>query len=121
MNDHIKIVTAPDLIYDQSLKITAVCPRNDLKQSLERWILDQDRAVTVYYYTIGDSDIQWLLTVSNLSDILLLDVDNCDEVVGSLASYLISLPQAHYRSENPRAPWNLLNSNRFYDFPDFER
>lgn len=119
LNDSIKIITAPDLIFDQSKRLLAIQPRQDLKQRIEDWALDQSQAVSIYYYTEMDTDLKWLLTTANLSSIILIDIDNCDKNVNRILSYLISLPHTYYRCDNMDVDWNLLNRNRFYDFPEF--
>lgn len=117
MTDLIKVITAPDIVYDQSYKILIINPADDLKLNLEQWALNSNKHLSIYYYTAEDSDLSWLLTVANISDLILLDLDNLTANVEILQSYLISLPQTHYRCKNVKAPWHLLNKNRFWDFP----
>lgn len=121
MKDQIKIITAPDTVFDQSRKLLIVQPFDDLKDNLEQWVLDGEDAVSIYYYTKEDQDLKWLLTVANIADVILLEMDNFTEDVSQFTSYLISLPATYYRCNHPKSPWELLNQNRFYDFPDFER
>ena len=120
MSDQIKLITSPDLIFDQSRKILVIQPKDDLKKQLESWALDQSDALSIYYAENGH-DMKWLLTAAGISDIIILECDTLDKNISQFASYLISLPHTYYRCENMKAPWELLNKNRFYDFPNFER
>jgi hypothetical protein len=115
----IKIVTPPDIIYDKSFKLLVVQPNSHLKLSIEDWALDQDLAISIYFFTEFDRDINWLLTTAHLSDKIVIDVDNCDDNVSQFLSYLISLPHTYYKCDHMKTPWDLLNKNRFYDFPNF--
>jgi hypothetical protein len=117
MIDLIKIITPPDIIFDNSYKILVINPYNDLKQSTEEWATNEDHAISIYYYNIHDSDVKWLLTMANICDVILIDVDNCNDHVNSFLSYLISLSTTYYRTSHNMQPWNLLNQNRFFDFP----
>lgn len=121
MSDSIKVITTPDIIFDDSYKLLAVNPFTDLKQSIENWAVDQDYPISIYYYSTDDDDIKWLLTTANICDTILLEVDNCTNDVSSFLSYLISLSTTYYRTTNLKQPWNLLNQNRFFDFPELSK
>ncbi len=117
MTGNIKLVTSPDIVYDQSYTITIVCPSEDLKSRAHEFLSTIKANVTVYFYTGQEKDIKWLLTVSKMSDTVILDIDNCPGDVVYFISYLLTLPSTHYKCNHLLAPWSILNSNRFYDFP----
>jgi hypothetical protein len=113
----IKVITAPDLIFDQALSITVITPGQDLKQQVEKFALDVDQHINIFFYAGVEQDIQWLLTVSKMSAHVIIDLDNCPDDVSQFLSYLLSFPNTYYRSAVMKSPWDLLNKNRFYDFP----
>lgn len=119
ISDSIKIITPPDVIHDQSKKILVIQPQEDLKQKLESWAIDQDCALSIYYFTRDDKDINWLLTAANICSNIIVDMDNCDDNISRFLSYLLSLPHTYYRCTNMDVQWDLLNRNRFWDFPNF--
>jgi len=113
----IKVITAPDLIFDQAMSVTVISPGQDLKQQVEKFALEVDQHINIFFYAGFEQDIQWLLTVSKMSDHVIIDIDNCPDDVSQFLSYLLSLPNTYYRSAAMKMPWDLLNKNRFYDFP----
>lgn len=119
MTDNIKIITAPDIIFDKSRSFLLIHPSQDLKERVEDFILDIDGPINLYYYNQTE-DVKWLLTVSNIVDIVIVDIDNCTDLTFAFLSYILSLSKTHYRSINEKYDWSLLNRNKFYDFPNIK-
>ena len=117
MTNKIKIITAPDVIFDQATTILAVCPDEDLKKNLETYVSTAESNLNIYLYEGHEQEIQWLLTIAKMADIILLDIDNASEDVTHFLSYIISIPTTYYRCNHKNVPWDLLNQNRFFDFP----
>lgn len=117
MDYKIKIITPPDVIFDQSTSIVLICPSTDTKKYLENFIAKIDDHLNVYVYN-NDNNIQWLLAQCRMSNYIIVDIDNCDNKTNQFLSYILSLPNTYYRTEHMKAPWDLLNKNRFYDFPN---
>jgi hypothetical protein len=115
----IKIITAPDLIFDRAHTILVIAPGTDLKTQIEKYALEVDDHVNIYLYKGDEADLKWLLTTAKLVDYILIDIDNCTEEITHFLSYILSFPNTYYRCLNMRSPWELLNKNRFYDFPKF--
>lgn len=120
MSSCIKLITSPDIIFDQSDSILVVCPDQDLQQSLQEYLTVQDRPINVYYYENHSKDIRWLLTVAKISDKVIVDLDSVSEDVSHFVSYILSFPHTYYKTMHPQAEWTLINQNRFFDFPTFE-
>lgn len=116
MDSKIAVITAPDIVFDDSKKILLIQPTDDIKKSLETSISEVDIAVSIYYYTNSDSDIKWLLTMSEIADMIIIDLDAVDPVVSQLSAFILSKPHTYYRCKHMTAPWDLLNKNRFFDF-----
>lgn len=121
MNNQIKIITPPDLIFDNSYKILVICPKEDLKKSLESWIIEKEFPISIYYFTLSDTDIKWLLTCANICDKIILELDEYNENAFHFQSYLLGLSNTYYRCEHKKVQWELINQNRFYDFSDFRK
>jgi hypothetical protein len=120
MQNSIKIITPPDLIFDQTESMLLVCPSTELKKSLEEYLATHEEAVNVYWFDRGN-DIKWLLTSAKMSDVLIIDIDNCDENASHFLGYLLTLPNTYYKCEHMKVRWDLLNQNRFYDFPNIKK
>jgi len=119
MIDKIKIITAPDILFDQAQSVAVICPGADLKTNLEEYLKNASTSINVYLYTEQDTDISWLLKISKMADYVLIDIDNCDANTSHFLSYLLTLSNTYYKCEHMQVKWNLLNKNRFYDFPKF--
>lgn len=120
MQNSIKIITPPDLMFDQIDTMLLVCPNIELKKSLEVYLSEHDDAVNIYLFS-NEMDIKWLLTVAKMSDVIIIDIDNCGSNVSHFLSYLLTMPNTYYKCEHETVDWNLLNQNRFYDFPNIKK
>lgn len=117
----ISIITAPDIIFNQAHTLLLVQPAQDLRIAAEQYCMSKECSINAYIFTDTDTDIRWLLTVAKIVDYVIVDMDNCNQCVTHFMSYLLSIPNTYYRTTHEVAPWKLINQNRFYDFPDFER
>lgn len=113
----IKIITAPDRIFDQSQTMLVITPSDILKESVHNYAINCDQHLNIYLYSQTDDNIEWLLSVASSVDNVLIDVDNCPTSVCHFLGYLLSLPNTYYKCDIMQARWDLLNKNRFYDFP----
>jgi hypothetical protein len=113
----IKIITAPDRIFDQSQTMLVITPNDILKEAVHNYAINCDQHLNIYLYSTGDDNIEWLLAVANSVDNILIDMDNSPVSICHFFGYLLSLPNTYYKCDNMQARWDLLNKNRFYDFP----
>ena len=115
----IKVITPPDIIFDQSFKIVLINPNPDIKKYIEEELQSAERAISVYVF--DNNDIKWLLTLCKLADKIILDIKDDESKVSHFYSYILSFPNTYYRCEHLRAPWSLLNVNRFFDVKAFDK
>lgn len=118
--DKIKIITSPDIVIDQSPSILLVAPDKFLKKNLENFIAEKKQPLNLYFYFGNENDIKWLLTISKLSDFIIIDIDNCTNNILNFVSYMLTIPNSYYKTKNDNNDWSLINKNRFYDFPDIK-
>lgn len=116
----IKIITAPDRIFDQSQTLLVICPGEVLKSEVQTYALNCPNHLSVYLYEGTEDNIAWLLSVANSVDNVLIDMDNSSTSVSQFFSYILSIPNTYYKCADMKAPWDLLNKNRFYDFPKLD-
>jgi hypothetical protein len=120
MTEKINIITAPDLIFNQSFSILTISPKADLKKSLEDYVVDKKKSLNLYFFFSTDKDFKWLLTVLKHANIVIADLDNFDSDLEKFTSYLLSFTHVYYRSNHDFIDWSILNTNRFYDFSEIK-
>lgn len=113
----IKIITEPDRIFDQSQTLLVICPDELLKSRVHDYAINCNDHLSIYLYSGSENNIPWLLSVAKSVDNLIIDMDNSSVAVSHFFAYILSLPNTYYRCTDMQAPWDLLNKNRFYDFP----
>ena len=113
---NIKLITAPDKVFDQALSIVLVCPGEDLKNRLQDYLTTSKTDINIYLH--DTENVEWLLTVAKMSNYVIVDIDNCNAYTSHFLGYLLTLPNTYYKCEHMKVQWNLLNKNRFYDFPN---
>lgn len=120
MTEKIKVITSPDVVFDQAISILVISPDIHLKKSLEDFIAEKRKPLNLYLYFGKENDIKWLLTVAKISDHIIIDLDNSSNDVSKLAGYILSLPNSYYKTSDETNVWQHINSNRFYDFPEIK-
>lgn len=113
--DDILVITPPDKIFNQNSSNLLIYPTDSVRRSLETWLehLAQPQNVYLYNHHI-DHDVDWLLSVANFADTVILDIDNCDAVIAPLCSYLVSLPQTYWITQYDSV-YSHLSPNRIWD------
>ena len=112
----INLITAPDRLYNSNISILLINPSEAVKADFNKAILNLDKEINLYLYeTAQSNDYNWLITVSNTVDHIVLDISNSNKEFW-LLGYILSLPQIHYLSSINETPYHLLNNNRIYDF-----
>jgi hypothetical protein len=119
--DDIKVITIPDIVFDQSKKILIIQPSNELKDNVQDYILSIDNPLSVYYYTNGDKNLKWLLSVLEMVDLAIIDLDNCDDHLTHFLGYILSKSYTYYRAINKTDSWDLVNKNRFFGIEEIRK
>ena len=116
MNDKIILITPPDKIFNQNLSCLLIYPSDDIREQAQDILSNSEGMQNVYLYNVddNDADVDWLLSVAKMSDIVILDYDNCNMHVKHLASYIISLPHTYWLTSNDTMLYNKLSPNRIY-------
>jgi len=113
----INVITPPDVLHNQAKSILAIQPSEETRLKLQSVIADLDQPLNLYLYdaTITGNNISWMLNIARLSDYIIIDLDKMNRDERQFASYLISLPQSFYLTNDEITPYNLISANKIYD------
>ena len=113
----INVITPPDVLHNQATSILAIQPSEDTRMKLQNVIGDTNIAINLYLYdaSITGNNIAWLLNIARLANYIIIDLDLLTQEERRFASYLISLPQSFYLTNDESTQYNLLSANRIYD------
>lgn len=114
----INVITPPDVLHNQAISILVMQPSERIRLQIQAIIESFDKPINIYLYDPAvqeQRDIAWLLNISKIVDYTILDLDNATVVERNFASYLISLPNVFYLTNDETTPYNLISVNRIYD------
>ena len=109
------MITPPDKLFNLALSYLLVNPSTLVKEQFQAILKNSLDDVNVFIYDQNDTDIEWLLGVAQQVDVVVIDVDNCDPLSKTFASYLLAQPNCYYVTTDEVTPFNLINKNRIYD------
>tara|TARA_B110000858_G_C17368784_1_gene278528 strand:- start:12 stop:398 length:387 start_codon:yes stop_codon:yes gene_type:complete len=114
----INIITTPDVIHNKSLSFLLVQPSSNVRNQFQNLLEKFDQPLNIYLYdpqTDEERTYDWLLNVTKFVDYTILDIDNLDSIERNLASYIVSLPNTFYLTNDEFTPYNILSVNRIYN------
>jgi hypothetical protein len=111
----ISLVTPPDKLFNLNLSYLLVKPNTNLKIQFQQLVSQTDEPTNVYIFDNTDTNIDWLLSVAQQSDVIIVDIDNCDSVTKNFIGLLLVQPNTFYTTNDESTPWKLLSKNRFYN------
>lgn len=111
----ITLITPPDKLFNLTISYLLVKPSLTVKQQFQSILSKSINDLNVFIYDDNDSDIDWLLSVAQHVDSIILDVDNCDPITSQFVTFLIARPNVYYITNNETIPYGLISKNRIYD------
>lgn len=111
----ITVITPPDKLFNLTISYLLVKPSVQVKQQFQAILSKSIDDLNVFIFDDNDTDIDWLLSVAQHVDSIILDVDNCDSITKQFVTFLIARPNVHYITNNETIPYGLISKNRIYD------
>ena len=114
----INIITTPDVIHNKSLSFLLVQPSSNVRDQFQNLLEKFDQPLNIYLYdpqTDEERTYDWLLNVTKFVDYTIIDIDYLDTIERNLASYIVSLPNTFYLTNDEFTPYNILSVNRIYN------
>jgi len=111
----INLITPPDRLFNLNLSYLVVKPSTKVKMQFQQILSQLDDDVNVYIFDQDETNIEWLLSSSQQSDVVIIDIDNCDLTTKNFVSVLLTQQNSFYLTNDETTPWNLLSRNRIYN------
>lgn len=122
MTSKVILITPPDKIFNQNPNLLLIYPSSHIKDQLQQILANSQESQNVYIYNVEDEhhDIDWILSVAKMSDVVIIDIDNCPNNIKALSSYIVSLPQTYWLTAEDTFCYNKLSANRIYGLDAIE-
>lgn len=111
----ITVITPPDILFNATLSYLLVKPSMHIKQQFQSILSKSMIDLNVFIFDDDEHDIGWMLSAANQSDIIIIDIDNCDDVTKKFITFLIAQPNVYYITNDEITPYGLISKNRIYD------
>jgi hypothetical protein len=111
----INLITPPDKLFNLNPGYLLIKPSTKVKMQFQQLLSQSDDDINVYIYDTDESNIEWMLSVSQQADTIIIDIDNCDPVTKQFVSFLLAQPNTHYLTTDEITPWGLISRNRIYN------
>lgn len=111
----INLITPPDKLFNNNMGYLLVKPSNHVKQQFQAILSQNFEEVNVFVFDENEHDIGWLLSTAVQSDVIIIDIDNCDPVTQKFVTFMLSLPNTHYITNDEITPYGLISKNRIYN------
>lgn len=111
----ITIISPPDKIFNLNVSYLLICPSLHVKQQFQTILSKSIDDLNVFIYENDEIDIDWLLSVSFMVDVVIIDVDNCNDITKQFITFLLAQPNVHYITNDELTPYNLISKNRIYN------
>jgi hypothetical protein len=111
----INLITPPDKLFNLNPGYLLIKPSTKVKMQFQQILSQVDEDLNVYIYDTDENNTEWMLSVSQQADFIIIDIDNCDSVTKSFVSFLLAQPNSHYLTSDEITPWHLISRNRIYN------
>lgn len=111
----ITVITPPDKLFNMTLGYLLVKPSVYVKQQFQAILSKSIDDINVFIFDEEEHDIEWMLSIAQQADIIIIDMDNCDQVTRQFATLLLAQANTHYITTDEITPYNLISRNRIYN------
>ena len=111
----ITVITPPDKLFNLNLSYLLVKPSNTVKQQFQTILSKSIDDLNVFIFDEQETDVSWMLSVAQQVDVVIIDIDNCDQTTKLFATFMLAQPNTHYITNDETTPYNLISKNRIWD------
>lgn len=111
----INLITPPDKLFNNNPSYLLIKPSIKVKMQFQQILSKVPDDLNVFIYETDEPDIEWMLSVSQQVDNIIIDIDNCDSVTKTFVSFLLAQANVFYLTSDEITPWGLISRNRIYN------
>lgn len=111
----INLITPPDRLFNLNVSYLLIKPSTKVKMQFQQILSQLAEDLNVYIFDSDETNVEWMLSVSQQADVIIIDIDNCDMLTKNFISFLLAQPNAFYLTSDDLTPWNLISRNRIYN------
>ena len=111
----INLITPPDKLFNLTLSYLLVKPSVTVKQQFQTILSQVPEELNVFIFDQEESDINWLLSVAQQVDLIIIDIDNCDPITQKFITFMLAQPNSYYITRDETTPYNLISKNRIWN------
>jgi hypothetical protein len=111
----ITLITPPDKLFNLTLSYLLVKPSLAVKEQFQTILSQSIDDINVFIFDDDETDIDWLLSVAQQVDVIVIDVDNCDAITRQFITFLLAQPNTYYITMDDTVPYKLISKNRIYN------
>jgi hypothetical protein len=111
----INLITPPDRLFNLNVGYLLVKPSTKVKMQFQQILSQLGDDINVYVFDDDETDIEWMLSICQQADVIIVDVDNCDPMTKLFVSVMLSQPNTFYMTNDDLTPWRLISRNRIYN------
>ena len=93
-------------------------PSMTVKQQFQTILSLSIDDLNVFIYDSEENDVDWLLSVANQVDVVIIDIDHCDYVTKQFVTFMLAQSNCHYITNDEVTPYNLISKNRIYSLDE---
>jgi len=86
-----------------------------VKQQFQAILSKSIDDLNIFMYDQEETDISWMLSVSQQVDVVIIDVDSCVPITQKFITFLLAQPNAYYITSDEITPYNLISKNRIFN------
>lgn len=111
----INLITPPDKLFNLNPGYLLVKPSTKTKMQFQQILSQCPDDLNVYVYDQDETNIEWMLSVSQQADFVIIDIDNCDPITKQFVSFMLAQPNSYFMTNDEITPWGLISRNRIYN------
>jgi hypothetical protein len=114
----VNLITYPDQIFSDTIKLLFISKNSSLKDELQSYIAKGNVDMDIYLTEeriLDNQQIDWLFNVFNMCNICVLDLDSTNPQIRQLASYFIAKPKTYYLTNEVDSLYNHISNRQVYN------